>query len=466
MEFAEAGIDVIGLDVDAQKVARLREGRSHIEDVADERLGGALERCTFTTRFAGPARRPRRPDLRPHAADRQPRARARAAAQRRARARRRDAGRPDDRARVDDVPRAPRASTSCRCWRSPACAPAHDFALAFSPERVDPGRTDYTIRTTPKIVGGLTPALHRARRRDLRPRSASRSCPVGSPEVAEMAKLLENIFRSVNIALVNEMAMLADRMEIDIWEVVDAASTKPFGFMRFEPGPGMGGHCLPVDPFYLTWRAREYDLATEFIELAGKVNTQMPYFCVEKIEQALNDTAQVGARLAHPRARRLLQAGRRRHPRVAGAEDHRAAPGARRRRRLPRSARPRAARRSASRTRDLDDGARGRRPGRDRDRPPGRRPRRDRHAPRRRRSTSAASRGTCATRTSCSSRPRPASGGAGGSSVAGALVRVASLRRDSASRWSWRDALVVARSWRGVGVGGAQFASLACSLAA
>ena len=113
--------------------------------------------------------------------------------------------------------------------------------------------------------------------------------PVSTPEVAELAKLLENIFRSVNIALVNELAMLADRMGIDIWEVVDAAATKPFGFMRFEPGPGMGGHCLPVDPFYLTWKAREYDMATEFIELAGKVNKQMPYFCLEKIERALND---------------------------------------------------------------------------------------------------------------------------------------------------------------------------------
>ena len=107
--------------------------------------------------------------------------------------------------------------------------------------------------------------------------------------MAELAKLLENIFRSVNIALVNELAILADRMGIDIWEVVDAAATKPFGFMPFEPGPGMGGHCLPVDPFYLTWKAREYDMATEFIELAGKVNQQMPYFCLEKIERALND---------------------------------------------------------------------------------------------------------------------------------------------------------------------------------
>jgi UDP-N-acetyl-D-glucosamine dehydrogenase len=113
--------------------------------------------------------------------------------------------------------------------------------------------------------------------------------PVATPEVAELAKLLENIFRSVNIALVNELAMLADRMGIDIWEVVDAAATKPFGFMRFEPGPGMGGHCLPVDPFYLTWKAREYDMVTEFIELAGKVNKQMPYFCIEKVERALND---------------------------------------------------------------------------------------------------------------------------------------------------------------------------------
>jgi UDP-N-acetyl-D-glucosamine dehydrogenase len=115
--------------------------------------------------------------------------------------------------------------------------------------------------------------------------------PVSTPEVAELSKLLENIFRSVNIALVNEMAMLADRMGIDIWEVVEAASTKPYGFMPFQPGPGMGGHCLPVDPFYLTWKAREYDLSTEFIELAGKVNQQMPYFCLEKAERALNDAS-------------------------------------------------------------------------------------------------------------------------------------------------------------------------------
>ena len=144
------------------------------------------------------------------------------------------------------------------------------------------------MRTTPKVVGGLTPACTE-RAPSVYGRVCDHVVPVSTPEVAELSKLLENIFRSVNIALVNELAILADRMGIDIWEVIDAAATKPFGFMRFEPGPGMGGHCLPVDPFYLAWKAREYDLSTEFIELAGKVNQYMPYFCMEKIERALND---------------------------------------------------------------------------------------------------------------------------------------------------------------------------------
>ena len=138
------------------------------------------------------------------------------------------------------------------------------------------------------MVGGITPECT-DRAVALYQRVCDHVIPVSTPEVAEMTKLLENIFRSVNIALVNELAMLSDRMGIDMWEVVDAASTKPYGFMRFEPGPGMGGHCLPVDPFYLTWRAREFHMATEFIELAGKVNQQMPYHCVERIERALND---------------------------------------------------------------------------------------------------------------------------------------------------------------------------------
>ena len=160
--------------------------------------------------------------------------------------------------------------------------------VAFSPERVDPGRTDYTLKNTPKVIGGITEACT-DRAAELYGRVCDDIVRVSTPEAAEMTKLLENIFRSVNIALVNELSILAERMGIDIWEVVDAASTKPYGFMRFEPGPGMGGHCLPVDPFYLTWRAREFQMSTEFIELAGKINQQMPYYCVERIEHALND---------------------------------------------------------------------------------------------------------------------------------------------------------------------------------
>jgi UDP-N-acetyl-D-glucosamine dehydrogenase len=162
-----------------------------------------------------------------------------------------------------------------------------DFHLAMSPERIDPGRTDYTIRTTPKVVGGLTAAcLERAL-------EVYRACvehlvPVSSCEAAELTKLLENIFRSVNIALVNELAMLCDRMSLNVWEVVAAAASKPYGFMPFQPGPGLGGHCLPIDPFYLSWKARELDFPTEFIELAGKVNQHMPYYCAERVARALN----------------------------------------------------------------------------------------------------------------------------------------------------------------------------------
>jgi UDP-N-acetyl-D-glucosamine dehydrogenase len=167
-----------------------------------------------------------------------------------------------------------------------------DFHLAFSPERVDPGRTDWTTKNTPKLVGGLTAActeravaLYRA--------AVDTVVPLSSPETAEMTKLLENIFRAVNIALVNELAQLCERMEVDVWEVVEAAETKPFGFMSFRPGPGLGGHCIPIDPFYLTWKAREFDFYTEFIDLAGKVNANMPYFCRSLISQALNHGAEM-----------------------------------------------------------------------------------------------------------------------------------------------------------------------------
>ena len=162
-----------------------------------------------------------------------------------------------------------------------------DFHLAFSPERVDPGNRKWTTKNVPKIVGGVTPACTE-RAAQLYEGAVDTVHRVSTPEAAELTKLLENIFRAVNIALVNELAQLCERMDIDVWEVIEAAATKPFGFMSFQPGPGLGGHCIPIDPFYLTWKAREYDFYTEFIELAGKVNENMPYHCRSLVSQALN----------------------------------------------------------------------------------------------------------------------------------------------------------------------------------
>jgi UDP-N-acetyl-D-glucosamine dehydrogenase len=165
---------------------------------------------------------------------------------------------------------------------------ATDFFLAFSPEREDPGNKQYGLAQIPKVVGGVNPPSGRAAV-SLYAQIVARVVPVSTTRAAEMTKLLENIFRCVNIALVNELKQLALRMGMDIWEVIDAAATKPFGFMPFYPGPGLGGHCIPVDPYYLSWKAREYDFATRFIELAGEVNTAMPYNVVEAIANALND---------------------------------------------------------------------------------------------------------------------------------------------------------------------------------
>ena len=166
-----------------------------------------------------------------------------------------------------------------------------DFSLAFAPERVDPGRTDWTTKSTPKVVGGLDAASTKAAA-DLYRSALDNVHEVSTAEAAELTKLLENIFRSVNIALVNELAQLCDRMDIDVWEVIGAAATKPFGFMPFQPGPGLGGHCIPLDPYYLAWKAREFDFNTRFIELAGEINNNMPYFCRSVISQALNHGAQ------------------------------------------------------------------------------------------------------------------------------------------------------------------------------
>jgi UDP-N-acetyl-D-glucosamine dehydrogenase len=175
---------------------------------------------------------------------------------------------------------------------------ATDFYLAFSPEREDPGNRQFGLAQIPKVVGGVNGPSGRAAVA-LYAQVVVRVVPVSSTRAAEMTKLLENIFRSVNIALVNELKLLAMRMGIDIWEVIDAAASKPFGFMPFYPGPGLGGHCIPVDPFYLSWKAREYDFSTRFIELAGEVNTAMPYHVVAAIGSALNDRQKAlkGARI-------------------------------------------------------------------------------------------------------------------------------------------------------------------------
>jgi len=163
-----------------------------------------------------------------------------------------------------------------------------DIYLAFSPERIDPGNKKFTIKNTPKIIGGVTKECTDIAA-SLYAQIVDEVVPVSSPKTAEMTKLLENIFRCVNIALVNEVLILCNRMDINIWEVIKAASTKPFGFMPFYPGPGLGGHCIPIDPFYLSWKAKEYDFYTEFIELAGKINQNMPYYTVTRISEALNN---------------------------------------------------------------------------------------------------------------------------------------------------------------------------------
>lgn len=163
-----------------------------------------------------------------------------------------------------------------------------DFYLAYSPERVDPGNKKYKIANTPKVVGGVSPSCTELAKTLYEQIIGGKVHTVSSPKVAEMAKLLENVFRIVNISLVNELAMLCDRMKIDVWEVIEAAKTKPFGFMPFYPGPGLGGHCIPLDPFYLSWKAKEFDFTTRFIELAGEINDSMPYYVLERAMELLN----------------------------------------------------------------------------------------------------------------------------------------------------------------------------------
>jgi UDP-N-acetyl-D-glucosamine dehydrogenase len=295
--FAEEGCDVVAVDIDPRRVESVSAGRSYIEDVPDSALRAVGERIEATTHYAALTRAeavlvcvptPLTPNREPDLGPLLDAARALAGVLQR------------DQLVVLESTTYPGTTRErmAPLLEESGLAAGRDFHLAFSPERVDPGRTDHTLRTVPKVVGGLTPGCA-ARARALYEIVCDTVLEVSSPEAAELTKLLENIFRSVNIALMNELAMLTDRMGIDIWEVVDAAATKPFGFMRFDPGPGMGGHCMPVDPFYLSWRAREFDMVTEFIELAGKINQQMPYHCVEVAQRALNNRGRAvkGARI-------------------------------------------------------------------------------------------------------------------------------------------------------------------------
>ena len=288
--FAESGAEVIAVDLDPAKIRAIRAGSSYIEDVSDARLGAVLAQITATTSYRPlsdaeailvcvptPLTANREPDLVPLKSSAEQLARVVRSGQLVV-------------LESTTYPGTTRDLLVPALTKDSHLQVGVDLNVAFSPERVDPGRTDVTLKNTPKVIGGITDAC-RTRAAALYSQICDAIVEVSTPEAAEMTKLLENIFRSVNIALVNELAMLAERMGIDIWEVVDAAATKPYGFMPFQPGPGMGGHCLPVDPFYLTWRAREFQMSTEFIELAGKINQQMPTHCVERIELALNDLA-------------------------------------------------------------------------------------------------------------------------------------------------------------------------------
>jgi UDP-N-acetyl-D-glucosamine dehydrogenase len=287
--FAEAGHEVVGLDLDPAKVEALNGGRSYIEDVPDSALAPLGERLRATADYADlaacdaaivcvptPLTTSREPDL----TFLLEAATSLAAVLRAGQLVVLESTTYPGTTREQLTPILERSGLSL----------GEDLFVAFSPERIDPGRTDYTIKTTPKLVGGMTAACTE-RARELYALICDEVVVVSTPEAAELSKLLENVFRSVNIAFVNELAQLCERLGIDVWEVLDAAATKPFGFMRFDPGPGMGGHCLPVDPFYLGFKAREQGFYPEFIELAGKVNQAQPAFCVGRIERFLNQAS-------------------------------------------------------------------------------------------------------------------------------------------------------------------------------
>jgi len=284
----EAGYQVIGLDVDPAKIDMLRDGKSYIEDIGDEILSRLVDDGTlkFTTEYADlaevdgvsicvptPLRKTGDPDL----------------------------------SYIISVSKALREvlhagmliileSTTYPGTTRELVQPemestglkvGEDLFLAFSPERVDPGRSDWTTVNTPKVIGGITPACTEVAAA-MYGQAMKTIVPVASTETAEMTKLLENTFRAVNIGLVNEMALMCDRLGMDVWEVIEAAGTKPFGFMKFTPGPGLGGHCIPIDPLYLSWKLKSVKYNARFIELASEINTNMPRYVVQRVQDAMN----------------------------------------------------------------------------------------------------------------------------------------------------------------------------------
>ena len=288
VEFARAGFSVVGYDVDARRVGELLAGRSYIPDVSSEHLAEVVKNGKFTATTDAtalsvvdildicvptPLRKTKDPDMTyvVQAVD------AIAAILRKG--------------QLIILESTTYPGTTVEVVQPALAAkgfkPGVDFYLAFSPERVDPGNPHYQTRNIPKVVGGINDDSTRAAVA-FYSQVMEKVVPVSSPSVAEMVKLLENTFRAVNIGLVNELAMMCHRMNLDVWEVIDAAKTKPFGFMPFYPGPGLGGHCIPIDPHYLSWKARQYNFEARFIDLAGNVNSAMPEFVVQRVIDALN----------------------------------------------------------------------------------------------------------------------------------------------------------------------------------
>jgi len=288
VEFARAGFDVIGFDVDAHKVAELMAGRSYIPDVPSDHLAevvknGKFKATTDSKALAAadiidicvptPLRKTKDPDMTyvVQAVE------TTAAVQKKG--------------QLIILESTTYPGTTVEVVQpalaAKGYAPGVDFYLAFSPERVDPGNPKYQTKNIPKVVGGINEDSTRAAVA-FYSQVMDHVVPVSSPSVAEMVKLLENTFRAVNIGLVNELALMCHRMDLDVWEVIDAAKTKPFGFMPFYPGPGLGGHCIPIDPHYLSWKARQYNFEARFIDLAGNVNSAMPEFVVQLVTDALN----------------------------------------------------------------------------------------------------------------------------------------------------------------------------------